>query len=69
MVAQEQVMLEHCKTTEELADILTEDLSRENFVYFRHLLLGVMEFESRGGAGANMTQTLATERDSLKSCS
>lgn len=50
MVSQEQVVLEHCRTEEQVADILTKALGKEKFIYFR-FQLGVQEYESRGGIG------------------
>lgn len=48
MVKQEKVVLQYCKTNEQVADCLTKALSKEKFVSFRYQL-GVQQFESRGG--------------------
>ncbi|XP_076901612.1 uncharacterized protein LOC143556071 [Bidens hawaiensis] len=47
MVEQGKVVLQFCSTHEQVADVLTKQVTKEKFVFFRHQL-GVMEFESRG---------------------
>jgi len=45
LVAKEEILLEYCKTQDQLADVLTKALSKEKFCYFRGLF-GVCSFES-----------------------
>lgn len=47
LVGNKEIMLKHCSTHEQVADILTKSLPRDKFVYFRSRL-GVCNFESRG---------------------
>lgn len=47
LFAKEEIILKHCSTHEQLADILTKSLAVDKFVYLR-ALLGVCNFESRG---------------------
>lgn len=47
LVAREEIILKHCSTHKQLADILTKSLAADKFIYLR-ALLGVCNFESRG---------------------
>ncbi|KAJ4754257.1 polyprotein [Rhynchospora pubera] len=47
LVSRQQVQLQHIKTDEQVADVLTKALDRGKFEYFREML-GVKSFESRG---------------------
>ncbi|KAD7478171.1 hypothetical protein E3N88_01307 [Mikania micrantha] len=51
LVAQNQIKLEFCDTHHQVADVLTKGLTREKFVFFRHLM-GVIEFELKGDVEA-----------------
>ncbi|XP_016566838.2 uncharacterized mitochondrial protein AtMg00810-like [Capsicum annuum] len=45
--AKEQIIVKHCSTHKQLADILTKSLAADKFIYLR-ALLGVCNFELRG---------------------
>ena len=52
LVSNGEVLIDHCKTEVQLADILTKALPKEKFTYLRHCL-GVSKFELRGGVKNN----------------
>ncbi|PHU18833.1 hypothetical protein BC332_09984 [Capsicum chinense] len=47
LVAKEQIIVKHCSTHKQLADILTKSLAADKFIYLR-AFLGVCYFELRG---------------------
>ncbi|WMV14848.1 hypothetical protein MTR67_008233, partial [Solanum verrucosum] len=47
LVAKEEIVLKHCSTHEQLADLLTKSLAANKFIHLR-ALIGVCNFESRG---------------------
>ena len=46
LVAKEEIVLKHCNTHKQLADILTKSLEADKFIYLR-TLIGICNFESR----------------------
>jgi len=47
LVVKEEIILKHCRTHKQLADILTKSLTIDKLIYLR-AFLGVCNFESRG---------------------
>lgn len=47
LVAKNEIILKHCNTHEQVANVLTKSHSREKFIYFISLP-GVCNFESKG---------------------
>lgn len=48
LISEGLIILEHCSTENQVADILTKPLGSQKFLYLK-TMLGVYDFHSRGG--------------------